>query len=315
MTDAPCAKSAGSTDELVQKYLSTKSYSRVVIVSKNVYVSSIDNISLKDYILARRSFCMQGHSTDCTECDSLLMVAQSIVDDGYVIMSEAFRKSFPTVKYTAEIARRKFLQMPLVNIIVGDPSSGKSRSYLLESRPGSDYNAIHQILSVQNESSKHPGITKETFKEILTLAQSDRERELIRYTAFVSGQFSRTSARKQLGFDDMKRRAAEVERCIKETKDIKEAIDEIVHAEIRSIAINRGLSSSEDDCDSDSEVEETDGILTDEVKATLVGMLRESMFNWFEFLSQIENHHELSLDTKILCTFYSSLLTCGLTEK
>ena len=35
--------------------------------------------------------------------------------------------------------------------------------------------------------------------------------ELVRYTAFVSGQFSRTSARKQLGLDDMKRCTAEVE--------------------------------------------------------------------------------------------------------
>ena len=230
------------------------------------------------------------------------MVAQSIVDNGYVIMSKAFRQSFLTIKYTAEVARRKFLQLPLVNIIVGDPLSGRSCSYLLEHQPGTDYNAIHQILSVQKESSKQPGITKATLREILSLAQSDRERELIRYTAFVSGQFRQTSARKQLGLDDMKRRTAEIERCTKEVKEIRESIDEMAMAEIRSLAINHGLSGSEDQCDSGSDVEETEGSLTDEVKATLIELLQESKYNWFEFISLIEskeNLHKQCLDIKI----------------
>ena len=102
-------------------------------------------------------------------------------------MSEAFRRSFPAIKYTAEVAYRKFVQMPLVNIIAGDPSSGTSYSYLLEYQPETEYNATHQILSFQKESSKQPGITKASLRKILSLEQSDHERELIRYTAFVSG--------------------------------------------------------------------------------------------------------------------------------
>ena len=319
MTGAPCVTSStGSTGKLVQKYLSTKSYPRVVAVSKNIYVSSINDINLKDYILACRTVCAQKHSATCTECNSLLMIAQSIVDSGYVIMSEAFRKSFPDIKYTAEVARRKFFQLPLVSITVGDPSSGKSCSYLLENRPGTDYHAIHQILSAQKESSKEPGITKAALRDILTLAQSDRERELIRYTAFVSGQFSQTSARKQLGLDDMKRRAAEVERCTEEAKEIREAIDKMAVVEIHSLAINHGLSDSEDECDSGSDVEETEGILTDEVKAILIELLQESKHNWFEFISQIEskeNLHEQCLNIKILQSFYRDLPKYGLSDK
>ena len=141
-------------------------------ISKNIYLSSINNISLKDYILAPRTVCTQKHPPTCIECDCLLMVAQNIVDNGYVIMSEVFRRSFPAIKYTAEVARHKFLQMPLV---AGDPSSGTSCSYLLEYQPGTDYNAIHQILSILKESSKQPGITKASLREMLSLAQSDRE--------------------------------------------------------------------------------------------------------------------------------------------
>ena len=192
-------------------------------------------------------------------------------------MSEAFRKPFPAIKYTAEVACRKFHQMPLVNIIVGDPSSGTSCSYLLEHQPGTDYNAIHQILSVQKASSKHSSITKESLREILSLAQSDRERELIRYTAFVSGQYSQTSARNHLGLDDMKCQTAEIERCTKEVKEIRDGIDEMAMLEIRSLAINHGLSGSEDECDSGSDVEEIEGnsTLTDEDKAIFIDLIQE----------------------------------------
>ena len=97
-------------------YSSTKSYFWVTAVSKNLlHVSSIDNISLKDYVLAHRTLCAQNPPT-CTECNynSLLMVARSIMDNGYVIMSDAFRISFPAIKYTAEVTHWKFLQMFLV---------------------------------------------------------------------------------------------------------------------------------------------------------------------------------------------------------
>ena len=96
---------------------------------------------------------------------------------------------------------------------------------------------------------------KSKLREILSLAQSDCERELIGYTAFVSGQFSQTSARKLLGLDDMKRCTAEIERCTKEAREIREAIDEMAMAEICSLAINHGLSGSEDECDSGSDVD------------------------------------------------------------
>ena len=85
-------------------------------------------------------------------------------------------------------------------------------------------------------------LQKQVLREILSLAESDRERELIRYTAFVSGQFSQTSARF---------RQYEAPYCWdwKEAKEIREAIDEIAMVEIRSLAINYGLSGSEDECD------------------------------------------------------------------
>ena len=123
-------------------------------------------------------------------------------------MSEVFRKVYPNVKYTAEIARRKFLQMPLVNIVIGNVSLGRACSYLIESQPGMDYTSVYHLLTdavhkQTNETTS--GMSKATFKTVMSLACSDRERELIRVTTFISGRFSQTSARRQLGLENMKR--------------------------------------------------------------------------------------------------------------
>ena len=50
---------------------------------------------------------------------------------------------------------------------------------------------------------------------------------------------------------------------------------------------NHGLSGSKDECDSSSDVEETEGnsILTDENKAIFIELLQEGKYNWFEFIS------------------------------
>ena len=73
---------------------------------------------------------------------------------------------------------------------------------------------------------------------------------------FVSRQFCQTSAKKYLGLNDMKCHTAEIERC---TKEIRVATDEMAMLEICSLAINHGLSGSEDECNSGSDVEEIEG--------------------------------------------------------
>ena len=225
----------------MDRYLLQTSSSHLIQVSNSIYKSSL-TLSLTEYIIARKIVCSRNHKSSCTECDSLLTVAQSIFDNGYTILSEAFRRVFPKIKYTAEIARRRLLQMPLVSIVVGNPSTGTSLSYLLECQVGVNYEAIQRLLASHLHNNKEPNITKAALREILSMAQSNRERELIRYTAFVSGNFTQKSARKFLGLEDMNRR---VERCLKEARDIRECIDQMVQEEISSLSL--GFSDSEDD--------------------------------------------------------------------
>ena len=113
--------------ELIDKYLIQKSCTHLIQLTPSIYKSSV-SLSLKEYVSARKTVCTKNHCTPCMECDSLLNIVQTVIDDGYVVLSEAFRNAFPGVKYSAEVARRKLLQMPLVSIVVGIPSTGRSLS-------------------------------------------------------------------------------------------------------------------------------------------------------------------------------------------
>ena len=132
--------------ELVDRYLMQKSSTHLIQVTPTIYKSSV-YLNQNKYILARKTVCTRNHSTSCTECSSLLNIAQTVIDNGYTVLSEAFGNTFPGIKYTAKVARRRLLQMPLVSIVVGIPSTGRSLSYLLECQDGVNYQAIQQLLA------------------------------------------------------------------------------------------------------------------------------------------------------------------------
>ena len=295
--------------ELVDKYLLQKREYHIIEVSPGIHKSSV-SLSLKEYILAQKTVCKKDHCSPCTECDSLLSIAQTIVDSGYVVLSEAFRNAFLEIRYSAEVARHRLLAMPLVSIVVGSPSTGRSLSYLFECLMGVDYKAIQQLLASCLKELKTASITKAALKEILSIAQSDRERTLIRYTAFVSGKFTQTSARRLLGLEDMNPRVSEEERCVREVRDIRESIEQMVQEEIRGLACS--YSDSEDNSDQGSDTDKEEQVsLTHKDAECLVQLLRNSNFNWFELVSQVESTTELQ---NVLQNFYSNRSSYSFTE-
>ncbi len=236
----------------------------------------------------------------------MLISANSILENGSGILSEIFRKAFPGTKYTAEVAKRRFLQMPLVTILVGDPSSGRSLTYLIESQHGTNYQTIQNLLSSRIKEKNISGLTKEVLKGILSMARSDRERELLRYTAFISGNYTQTSARRTLGLESMNRRVLKVENSIEEAKAIRESIEQMALDEVRSI-----IPLHDSDPDSDTELTITPEITSD-VEQHLLDVLKISNFNWFEFVCQIK---AAQFETSPVKVFYSNLRNFGLSER
>ena len=90
-------------------------------------------------------------------------------------------------------ALERFLQMPLVAVRMGTPSSGTSAWYVLEHVEG--VNLAHLLHLLLSAKSLTKSIDRREIRAILSLAQSDRERELIRYTAFRASGLSATAAK------------------------------------------------------------------------------------------------------------------------
>ena len=86
------------------------------VINSNIYISKIKDFTLKEYYSARRYICSHTHN-QCT-CDSMLQVAETVLTEGIVSMSEIFKKAFPDVTYHPRNAKRRLLQMPLVAVRV-----------------------------------------------------------------------------------------------------------------------------------------------------------------------------------------------------
>ncbi len=169
-----------------------------------MYVTLFRGMSLSEYITARSPYCMCHHPNPvCGKCKTMLNVAQTVLENGYVRLSVDFKSAFPSQKYETDIALQRFLQMPLACVKV----QKLQLWFLVEFKEGVDYlklvSFVEALCCTKTMSAQ---ITKVEIKSILQLACSDRERELIRFSAFKASGMSYTAARKAFGFTGMKER-------------------------------------------------------------------------------------------------------------
>ena len=105
--------------------------------------------------------------------------------------------------------------MPLVCIRYGDANAkGATAWYLVEYNLGIDYLRFAQLLHafVSNlHPRSQPAMDKRQVKSLLQLAQSSRERELIRYAVYKSSGVTESAARKVYGFEDMLQREKRID--------------------------------------------------------------------------------------------------------
>ena len=68
-------------------------------VTCDIAISGNHRISLHAYGLALPEYCCRVHSSDCSSCLTLLSIAKRVLEDGYVVLSEAYKSAFPHVTY------------------------------------------------------------------------------------------------------------------------------------------------------------------------------------------------------------------------
>ena len=212
--------------------------------SEDLYVSNFYGLSLKEYVYARSLLCKAEHSL-CSACPPMLLIAESVIADGHCRLSESFKKAFPSLSYKTDIARRKVLQMPLVCIRLRD-EWGQFVWYIFEHIKGTNYQQFAhfaQTMVLGTRKFSKPEIQKEEVKALLQLAQSDRERELVRYSLYKASGISSTAARRLFGFENMVFREKSVQEAIKDMHAIHEAVDELSSLQNKALLQSLGLGA------------------------------------------------------------------------
>lgn len=210
--------------------------------------------------------------------------------------------------------------MPLVSVVIGDPAQGKSFTVLLECCQGVDYSKISLVmngLSSACTSQSKPDIEKDCVKLLLGLAQSDRERECIRYSIFKASGMSATQARHHFGFDNMIERSAGVEKAITEAQKIRETVEDIACVQDKALLATFGIQESSDSSSSDTEdTEIVSANQKSKPSADIVDLCKKNLalsrYNWFQlkevFDQEFGDEAETLLDG-ILCDLSALKLT------
>ena len=203
-------------------------------IKDDVFVSRFQGLSLEQYIEARSLFCKSQHKKTCQDCCLQLNVAKYIKQEGYITLKHAFEMCSPGVTYTSNHAKRKLLQMPCTNYAV--------------------FQALLNEVLAKTVETRVSFVTKDELKCLLALAESEAEKERIKYAVVKSAGMSADKANKVFGFHNMNRRAEAVELAYKEACDIKDSIMNIAHLKDRALLGSFRLQDTiSDDENSDSE--------------------------------------------------------------
>ena len=233
-------------EQLISIYLSEdpkSSKQHVLDVCSGVSVCCCSTLSLDNYALAKTVLCNRTHEQPCNQCAQLLKVADVVLKEGFITLGEAFCLVSPNAKYDTAQAKRKMLQLPLASIRIGLPSSGRAYTLLVEHQHSLDYEKLSLMINSLLGCSKSPSviIDKSTVKKLLGIAQSDHERQCIRYAVFKASGVTLTQARKKFGFENMGKKAQHVEVCINSNRAIREAIDDLATTEDEALLASFGI--------------------------------------------------------------------------
>ena len=173
-------------------------------VRDDIHVSSFEGLSLKQYKDVRLFVCKKEHSQPCATCEGMVKVVDKVLACGFIPLKSAFMLSSPGVSYKASFARRKLLRMPMACLGVGDLKQGSYSYYLVEKQNTVDYQIFQTLLtkSVANSCTHEVKLSKEELTDLLRLAESESEKEMLRYVAVKAAGLSNTKAKEVYGIGD-----------------------------------------------------------------------------------------------------------------
>lgn len=248
-------------------------------IQENVYVSVYEGFSLKQYVDVRLFVCKQIHCQPCNDCLGMIDVAKRILNQGFIKLKTAMTISSPHVRnYKSSLARRKLLRMPLACIGVGKMEQGTYCMYLVEKQDKVNYSVFQTLL--ENASVKagvnNVDISKKELTNLLYIAETESQRELLKYAVVKAAGLSNTKAKQMYGINDVKKRNKKIEDAMEKAVSIRKSIEKIAHLKDKALLSSLGIdccSDTESSSESESEIE-SDG---NSVNSNIQGKLLDSM--------------------------------------
>ena len=150
-------------------------------------------------------------------------------------------------------------------------------------------------------------LSKAELVNILSLSRSDRERELIKCTAFLASGMSNRSARDRFGFQNLPERLTRLKKSIEVVNKIKQRIESLFKVQENAFKQTLGIVDISDDTDGSSDIsteddmQSTDSIydvnsspcLVELSESMFFELLRKSEFNWFELVDSVNCRQSL----------------------
>ena len=224
-----------------------------------VYLSSINDLTLNEFVVVRKLFCKLHHRDtkplQCSRCYPLICLSERICNEGICELSSLYRALFPTVKYQSDKAVRKLMQLPVAIFKLELSGPGSQRLYVSEMRATVDYDAFcrvcQMVFSSETLKRKEEGLSKEALDVLCQLAMSESDRCLIKYSVSKSQGLSAKEAKKKYGFSDLHRKEDMIMKAAEQSQAIREAVMKL--ASVKNKATLRSLGHELPDSSSDSE--------------------------------------------------------------
>lgn len=160
----------------------------------------------------------------------MIKAGRIILEGSLSSLHTVFSQAFPCVTYHTLNAKSRILQMPVVAIRVQCQTVEKSEILVTELINGIDYSSVLRFLDnfiAKNSRVSKPSLSKDELAQILSLSTSDKERELIKCTAFLASGISCKSARNHLGFENLPERIDRLHKSIQEADRIRRCIESL----------------------------------------------------------------------------------------
>ena len=223
-------------------------------ITDNLYLSHIQDLSLDEFVVARRAYCQRTHNKlNCSQCMPLIKFAVEIIEHSVVLLSVCFRKCFNSA-YKSDKAIRRIVQLPVAVFRVNE------KLFVTEFTPNMNYEKFTELYSLLvPETVMQKGISKESLKMLCDLSSSEKDKKLIRVAA--TAHLSAKKAKKELGISDLARERKAVSDAIEDIQDIRDAVDEVVRVKEKLTLQELGIVFSEGEDDSPDEEMYTDTTL------------------------------------------------------